>query len=91
MIALTAAGAANKRIALVSSCKWMRSFAEVLGKEFHPKGYSFATRELPKSLVYAGSFLNPEFKLVLKLWDYNYSFDTSVSKEVLGVKYRDLN
>jgi hypothetical protein len=72
LTALTAPNAANKRIALVSSCKWMQTFAEVLGKEFHPKGYSFATRELPKSLVYAGSLLKPEFKLVLKLWGYSY-------------------
>ena len=59
-------------------------------KEFEPFGYKITSRELPKALVSAGSIFNPEFKLVLKIWNYAYSFDVRESQQLLGIKYRSV-
>lgn len=39
----------------------------------------------------AGSFFNPEFSLVLKIWNYAYSFDVRESQQLLGVSYRSVS
>ena len=59
-------------------------------REFEPLGYKITSKELPKTLVAAGSIFNPEFKLVLKIWNYAYSFDVVESQNLLGMKYRNV-
>ena len=83
--------AANQRFILSNETIWFQRVAQVLQEEFQPQGYNITTKELQRCLLTIGSWFKPEIKQVIHQWGQVMNFDNTKSREILGIKYCDIN
>ena len=59
-----------------------------LSEEFKPQGYPVTSNEVGYCLMKFASYFNDEAAAVLPNWGKDWSVDTSMSKDILGIQYR---
>ena len=59
-------------------------------KNYASQGYSVAYKQIPKLIMWIGSFFDKSADASLSLWGIEQHFDNSLSKDVLGIKFTEL-
>lgn len=93
LLAVTNPKAANERFICVNKSMWFREIATALNTEFEVQGQKITTKELDLgscSLTIAGWFI-PEMKTAKMYWGKTQLLDNTKSREVLDLKYCDIN
>ena len=85
--ALTVPDAAGKRFVLVEGTHTMGEIATALREEFNQYGYKAPKRNMPYFMIQIASIFDSDAGAAKKYWGLNKTFDTSQTKEVLGINF----
>lgn len=58
-------------------------------KNYESQGYTVAYKEIPKFVMWIGSFFNKSADASLIHWGVEQHFDNSLSKEILKIEYNE--
>ncbi len=78
----------GKRYILSEGSYWLGDIIDIIREEFEQFGYSFAKYYGYYFLVRLMGCFNPEYKYVADNWGIRKIYDSTKSKEDLGIKYR---
>ena len=87
---ITTDAAQGKRFISSDRTVWFREFGRILHDEFAPMGYPVPTAEAKYCLIRFASFFSSEAAAIAKLWGRNMMADSTRSKEILGIEYRNV-
>lgn len=73
--ALTADGAAGNRHLIVTQSLWLKDIAQIIKKEFQPKGYHVPTIVVPNVFVWLNSFVEKAYRIVVPRLGREYTFE----------------
>ena len=66
---------------------WITEFGKLIHDEFAPQGYEFSLAETCYCLLKILSYVSDEVKNMLPFWGKEIYYDTTPSKELLGIDY----
>jgi len=89
--AMTHPSAAGNRYICTSAPLWMIDVAQILSKEFSPKGYKITTFGVPKPLVWMVSLWDKDAEAVLPLLGAKTNMTNEKIKKELGMEFRDVS
>ncbi|KAL8595902.1 hypothetical protein ACOMHN_018214 [Nucella lapillus] len=84
--AMTLPDAAGQRHLVVNTNMWMKEIAQVLAKEFKPRGYNVPTMNCPYFALWMSSLFDKTIKMILPQVNKVHRFDNKRMKEVLGIE-----
>lgn len=87
---ITNDAAQGKRFICADRTLWWRDFGAILSKEFAPMGYPVPTEDANLCLVRFVSLFNAQAAAILKVWGVELQCDATRSKEILGMKFRNI-
>jgi len=90
VVAMTSLAAAGNRYICSAGELWFSEVAEILSKEFSPKGYKITKTVIPKALLWLISWWDGEIASILPLVGQAMSFDNGKIQEELGIEFQDL-
>ena len=88
--ALEREDAHGKRFILACGSIWMREVGAILQEKYGPMGYKVPTKESKYCWIKVFSYFRRDVVWIAKYWGFEFIFDNSRTREILGIDYRPI-